>query len=579
MTHLARFSRLAAPILALGVGACNPPPESTPPDTQPPVATPLPATHVFLHGSVWTADPDSAWAQAVAVAGTEIVYVGDDEGARTHIGEATQVHDLSGKMLLPGFHDAHAHVFAAGGALGECDLQDQRDLALLRAALETCAANRDYGPDEWVIGYRWPLAAFENGTPPKAWLDDAFDGRPAFFLDSFAHSGWVSSRALEIAGIDAMTPDPPQGRVEHGPDGQPNGVLRDDAMELVTRHMPQRTDAQMAESLARGLAEAARFGITAYIDPGIDGRQASIYRQTDLAGGLTARVLASLSPNQEAASRFGVEIWPLVAQRKTLESARFKTHSVKVYIDGVIETETSFMLAPYLSGSNFPPFYPPDELNELYRRLDAEGLQIHTHAIGDAAIRQALDAYEYARAANGPGDNRHQIVHLQLIDEADIPRFAELSVAANFQGLWAYPDDYIEMAVPMVGEERVQQFYRLASVQRAGGLLVGGSDWDVSSLNPLDAIETMVRRQDPWAADGPELGDGERIDLETALAMYTRNAAHIMRLEAKSGMLKPGMQADMVVLDRNLFDIPPAAINDAAVELTLVGGEIVYRRD
>jgi predicted amidohydrolase YtcJ len=573
MTQITRHSRACAAILALLLSACDTATETTPTLSQGPAAT-----HAFLGGAVWTADPERPWAQAVAVAGSEILYVGDDEGVQAFIGETTRVHDLASKMLLPGFHDAHAHVLVAGGALAECDLQDQRDPARLRATLETCAANRDYGPEEWVLGYRWPLAAFEKGMPPKDWLDEVFEGRPAYFLDSFGHSGWVSSRALEIAGIDAMTPDPPQGRIEHGPNGQPNGVLRDDAMELVTRHLPEPTDARLAEGLARGLAEAARFGITAYVDPGIDGRQASIYRQTDLAGGLTARVVASLSPNQESASRFGEEIWPLLAQRKTLESKRFKTHSVKVYIDGVIETETSFMLEPYLSGSNFPPFYPPGELNELYRRLDAEGVQIHTHAIGDAAIRQALDAYEYARAANGPGDNRHQIVHLQLIDEADIPRFAELDVAANFQGLWAYPDDYIDMAVPLVGEDRVQQFYRLASVQRSGGLLVGGSDWDVSSLNPLDAIETIVRRQDPWAEDGPELGEGERIDLEAALAMYTRNAARVMRLETQTGMLRPGMQADLVMLDRNLFDVPPGAINEAQVELTMVGGEIVFEQ-
>jgi predicted amidohydrolase YtcJ len=564
---------MAVAVTALLVAACNPGAEAPPP-----AATVPPATHLFLHGAVWTADPERPWAQAVAVTDDSIAYVGDDAGAEAYRGPGTQVHDLSGKMLLPGFHDAHAHVFAAGGTLEECDLEDQRDLDRLRAMLGECAERGDYGPDEWVIGYRWPLAAFENGTPPKAWLDEAFDGRPAYFLDSFAHSGWVSSRALEIAGIDALTPDPPQGRIEKGADGQPNGVLRDDAMELVTRHIPARSDEALAASLERGLAEAARFGITAYVDPGIDLRQARIYQQTDRAGKLTARVLASLSPNQEAASRFGDEIWPLLSQRTGLESKRFKTHSVKVYIDGVIETETSFMLEPYASGSNFPPFYPPDELNELYRKLDAAGVQIHTHAIGDGAIREALDAYEYARDANGPNDNRHQIVHLQLIDPADIPRFGELGVAANFQSLWAYPDDYIEMAVPLVGQERVQQFYRLASVQRAGGLLVGGSDWDVSSLNPLDAIETAVRRQDPWAEDGPELGRDENVDLETALAMYTRNAAWVMRLENESGMLKPGMKADLVVLDRNLFDIPATGINDARVELTLVGGEPVYEQ-
>jgi len=536
------------------------------------------ADMVFMHGGVWTANPDSAWAEAVAIAGDEILYVGDDTGAAAFIGEGTRVHDLDGKILLPGFHDAHAHVMAAGGTADDCNLNDQRDLARMRALLEACAAEHKYAPDEWVLGYRWPLAAFENGMPPKVWLDEVFEGRPAFFLDSFGHNGWVSSRALEIAGIDALTPDPPQGRIEHDPDGQPNGVLRDDAMELVTRHIPEPTDAQLAESIAQGLAETARFGITAYVDPGLDARQASLYRQADLDGKLSARVLGSLSPNSEAAARFNDDIWPLLTQRHQLASKRFKTDSVKVYIDGVIETETSFMLEPYASGSNFPPFYPPDELNELYRKLDAEGLQIHTHAIGDGAIRQALDAYEYARKANGPNDNRHQIVHLQLIDEHDIPRFAELGVAANFQGMWAYPDDYIDMAIPLVGEERVQQFYRLASVQRAGGLLVGGSDWDVSSLNPLDAIETLVRRQDPWAEDGPELGENERIDLSTALDMYTRNAAWVMRLDRETGMLKAGMKADLVVLDQNLFEIPETRINEVRVALTMVGGKVVFEQ-
>jgi len=543
-----------------------------------PMQTVPEASIVFLNGGVWTADPENPWATALAVAGDDVLYVGDSEGASRFIGNDTRVYDLAGKMLLPGFHDAHAHVLAAGQALGDCDLQDQRDPARLRALLEACATEREYGPDEWVVGYHWPLAAFESGSPPKAWLDEVFAGRPAFFLDSFGHNGWVSSRALEIAGIDTLTADPPQGRIEHGPDGRPNGSLRDDAMELVTRHIPKPTASELAEGLERGLAEAARFGITAYIDPGLNGQQASVYRQTDLAGKLTARVVGSLSPNSEAASRFEDEIWPLVAQRRTLESPRFKTHSVKVYIDGVIETETSFMLEPYADHRNFPPFYPADELNELYRRLDAEGLQIHTHAIGDAAIRQALDAYEYARAANGPNDNRHQIVHLQLIDQADIARFAELNVAANFQGLWAYPDDYIEMAIPLVGEERVRQFYRIASVQRAGGLLVGGSDWDVSSLNPLDAIETMVRRQDPWTDQGDELGDGERIDLATALTMYTRNAAWVMRLDGETGMLQAGMKADLVMLDRNLFEIPASEINEAKVLLTMVDGEAVYER-
>lgn len=250
--------------------------------------------------------------------------------------------------------------------------------------------------------------------------------------------------------------------------------------------------------------------------------------------------------------------------------------SVKVYIDGVIETRTSFMIEPYLDGSNFPPFYAQEELNHLYQRLDDMGLQIHTHAIGDGAIRSALDAYEHALFENGPNDNRHQIVHLQLIDEADIPRFGELNVAANFQCMWCYPDVYIDLAVDIVGESRVQAFYPVRSVKDSGGLIVGGSDWDVSSLNPLDAIETAIRRQDPFEAGGRVLGDNEKIDLTAALDMYTRNGAHIMRLEDRTGSIEVGKRADLIVLDRNLFEIPVAEINEAQVLLTLLDGRKVY---
>ena len=217
-----------------------------------------------------------------------------------------------------------------------------------------------------------------------------------------------------------------------------------------------------------------------------------------------------------------------------------------------------------------------DELNALYEKFDAMGVQIHTHAIGDGAIRIALDAYEHAFLANGPNDNRHQIVHLQLIDEEDIPRFAELNVAANFQCMWCYPDVYIDLAVDIVGAERVQKFYPVRSIKDTGAMLVGGSDWDVSSLNPLDAIETAVRRQDPYEDTGRVLGEDQGIDLITALDMYTRNAAYIMRLEDKTDSIEVGKRADLIVLDRNLFEIPVTEINETRVLLTIMDGKTVY---
>jgi predicted amidohydrolase YtcJ len=538
------------------------------------------ADHVFVNGAVYTADAEHGWAEAVAIEGPVITFVGDNRSAGVYIGEQTTVHDLEGRMLLPGFHDTHAHVLSAGGSLNDCDLQAAESIDVIEKLLRECALEREYGPDDWVIGGRWELLAFADGSPRRKLLDEIFGGRPAYFVDSFGHTAWVSSRALEIAGIDSTTPDPPQGVIERDPvSGTPSGTLREDAMSLVSRHLPAASPEKLMRNLETGLAEAVRFGITAYIEPGLDAQDAEVYAEADRAGRLRARVLGALTPAGLAAARFGEEVFELVARREELRGTYFHPDAVKVYLDGVIETRTSYMLEPYLNGENFPSFYPLAELIDLFPKLDAAGLQIHTHAIGDAAIRLALDAYAATIEANGRSDNRHQIVHLQLIDEADIPRFGELGVAAGFQGLWVYPDDYIDLAVPIVGESRVERFYPVASVERAGGLLAGGSDWDVSSLDPLDAIETLVRRQDPWAGPGRVLGVGEEVSLETALDMYTRNAAWVMRLDEMTGSIEPGKRADLVVLDRNLFAIPVTEINEAAVLLTMMDGRVVYEAE
>lgn len=533
---------------------------------------------VFLNGAVYTMDPARPRVSAVAVRDGAIVYAGDDAGARALAGAATEIIDLGGRMLLPGFHDTHAHVLAGGTSLADCNLGDVRDGERILALLPGCLAEHAYAEDQWVIGARWALAAFPDGNPRKEWLDAVFGERPAYFVDSFAHTAWVSSKALEIAGIDALTPDPPQGVIERdAATGEPTGTLRDAAMELVARHIPPPTPEAMEKGLDLGLQEANRFGITAFIEPGLDQSQIDLYRRRDEAGRLSARVLASLSPISWHAGQAGEGLFDLVEQSGSLHGRRFRTGSVKIYIDGVIETRTSNMLEPYDDGSNFPPFYERETLFSIYERLHEQGIQIHTHAIGDGAIRLALDAYQRAAQRGGPLDNRHHIVHLQLIDEADIPRFGELGVAASFQGLWAYPDEYIDVAEPLLGAQRVERFYPVASVQRSGGLVVGGSDWDVSSLNPLDAIETLVRRQDPFADDGRILGAGEAIELDTALRAYTANAAHLMKLETVSGTIEPGKRADLVVLDRDLFAVEPTAINEAKVLLTLVDGAAVYR--
>jgi predicted amidohydrolase YtcJ len=532
---------------------------------------------VFMNGAVYTVDEHRSWVESVAVTDGAIIYVGTNDGAREYIGADTVVRDLDGQMLMPGFHDGHAHVLYGGSAESECDLQYEFDVDRIRGLLINCLEEYDYGSEEWVIGGQWPPGAFPDMNPSKDMLDEIFGRRPVVLSDAFGHNAWVNSRALEIAGIDSNTADPPQGViVRDAATGQPSGTLRDAAMDLVFRHVPEETDEERYAALMAGLKQANAFGITAYIEPGENEKGLEPYIQTDRRGELSARVVVSLSPIGLLPDRFGPEIFDLLAKRDQFRGRYLDVDSVKVYIDGVIETETSHMLQPYQGGGNFPPFYEPEELGALYQRLDSMGLQIHTHAIGDAAIRMALDAYEHALLANGPNDNRHQIVHLQLIDDDDIPRFAVLNVAANFQCLWCFPDIYVDWAVPIVGNDRVQKFYPVRRIQETGAMLVGGSDWNVTSLNPLDAIETAVRRQDPDAESGRVLGSNEEVDLATALDMYTRNAAYIMRLEHKSGSIEVGKRADLIVIDRNLFEIPVTEINEARVLLTLLDGEPVY---
>jgi len=538
------------------------------------------ADRVFINGAVYTADESHSWAEAVAINGGAIVFVGSDGDAVGFIGSKTEVVDLDGKMLMPGFHDGHAHVQYGGRAALGCNLMYELDVSKIRGLLAECLRSREYGPDDWVIGGGWPLAAFPDGNPSAAILDEILEGRPAYFSDAFGHNGWASSRALELAGIDMESPDPSNGViVRDAATGKPSGTLRENAMALIEDVLPVASEKERYGALLAGLQQARAFGITAFVEPGVAEDKLSLYRTADRRGDLTARVLASLSPINELAARFGPEIFDLLAKRDDFRGAYLDVDSVKVYIDGVIETRTSFMLEPYLDGSNSPPFYEQDELNALYERFDAMGLQIHTHAIGDGAIRAALDAYEHALFENGPNDNRHQIVHLQLIDEEDIPRFAELNVAANFQCMWCYPDVYIDLAVDIVGEERVEKFYPVRSIEKTGARLVGGSDWDVSSLNPLDAIETAVRRQDPFEESDRTLGKGEEIDLASALDMYTRNAAYVMRLEDKTGSIEVGKRADLIVIDRNLFEVPVSEINEARVLLTIMDGKTVYSVD
>mgnify|MGYP006082056039 FL=1 len=532
---------------------------------------------VFMNGGIYVSDKSHNWSEAIGIDDGVIVIVGSNDEVREFIGHKTNIIDLQDKMLMPSFHDGHAHVEYGGRDKIGCRINGRTSSMSTRQQLNECANNLNLKKDAWLTGGGWELFDFPDGAPSSEMLDEIFGGRPIVLSDAFGHNLWVSSKALELAGINSDTPDPPNGTIVRDLNtGKPSGTLRDSAMNIMLKVLPELTVEQQYKSLLVGIEEANKYGITAFIEPGVDQSLARLYKNLEDNEDLNARVMLALSPINALPGSVGSELFDLLAERGQYRGRYLNPDSVKIYIDGVIETQTSNMLEPYNDGSNFPPFYNQTELDELFQRLDEMKVQIHTHAIGDGAIRNALDAFEYALLHNGPNDNRHLIVHLQLIDKEDQSRFGELNVAANFQCLWCYPDPYIGFAEDVIGKDRVERFYPVRSLQKVGALLVGGSDWNVSSLNPLEAIETAIRRQDPYTKTGPTLGQNEEVDLYTALDMYTRNAAYVMRLEDKTGTIEVGKRADLIVLDRNLFEIPVTEISEAKVLLTLMDGREVY---
>ncbi len=538
------------------------------------------ADRVFLNGAVYTVDDDRSWAEAVAIKDGRIVYVGDNEAAGRWLGRSTEIVDLAGQMLLPGFHDSHIHIMIGVMADLECSVLRLETLDDVATKLKECTALAGVGDDGWILGGGWGEWLWAEANPQKGLLDVLFPDRPVYLESSFGHAAWVNSKAMQIVGLDAGTENPPAGVIEHDPEtGEPSGTLREAAMLLVKNKLPPMTLKQRTDRVRAGMALAHSVGITAVIEPGLDGNLIEPIINLADAGELNMRVLASLSPINWQPGVFDEGVFEFLEGREQWRRANLDVDSVKMYMDGVIEYGTSPLLEPYADESygSGEFFYSQEIVNEYMTRFDAMGIQVHVHAIGDAAIRRALNGFEAMRQANGLSDNRHQIVHLQLIHEDDRPRFGQLNVGAVFQSLWAYPDPAaMKLDVPMLGKERTWQMYPVASVQEAGGRIVGGSDYFVTDLNPLHAIEVAITRQDPYTNDGLVLNKDERVDLATMIDAYTINGAYQMGLDEEQGSIEVGKRADFVVLDRNLFELPASEINEAKVMMTVFDGRTVY---
>ncbi|MFC9342205.1 amidohydrolase [Streptomyces sp. NPDC057020] len=538
---------------------------------------------VFTGGPVFTVDPARTRASSLAVVGDRVVAVGHDE-VRELVGPRTEVVDLAGKLLIPGFQDAHVHAVFGGSELAECDLTGTVGVP---EYLGRVRAYADAHPDEeWITGGGWSMESFAGGLPTRELLDSVVPDRPVLLANRDHHGAWANTRALELAGITADTPDPADGRIERGPDGTPSGMLQEGATALVSRLVPPSTPADRLAGLLRAQKLLHSLGITGWQDAllgAFSGRAdpSDAYATAARDGSLTARVTGALWWDRQRGSE---QIAELVALREKLSHGRFRATSVKIMQDGIAENFTAAMTSPYLDGCGCATansglsFVDPGALRRYVAELDALDFQVHFHALGDRAVREALDAVEAAVAANGRRGNRHHLAHLQVVHPDDLPRFAALGALANVQPLWAAHEPQMdELTIPFLGPERSAWQYPFGDLVRAGATLVAGSDWPVSSPDPLAGIHVAVNRREPGTADERVFLPEQRLDPSTALAAYTAGSAHVNGHD-DAGALRPGNLADLVVLDRDILTGPPEEIAAARVERTYVGGRLVHAR-
>lgn len=525
---------------------------------------------IIRGGRIFTGDPRVPFADAVASRGERIIAVGPD--AETSVGPNTSVVYLDGALATPGFIDAHVHPATSGLDLLRCCFDVDGDST---SAVRTIAEYAAVHPDTpWIIGAGWLQSWFPRGCPSKALIDAVVPDRPVLVENSDGHGAWANSKALDIAGIGAGTPDPSDGRIERLPDGSPQGTLHEGAVKLVSRHAPPDTLDDFVAGLVRGQEELLRWGITGWQDANVSSLLHGAYLRLARSGDLRARVVGAMWWDRNR----GMDQIDELVDRRESSAKGFAPVSVKLMLDGVIENFTGSMIEPYLDESGAATenrgldFIAPEDLKEIVARLDAVGFQCHFHAIGDGAVRNALDAVETARTRNGAGDNRHHIAHIQVIHPDDVPRFAALDVVANAQPLWACIEDYQTMLTqPFLGAERSSWQYPFGSLLRAGATLGMGSDWGVSTGNVMQEIDVAVTRT---GDSGEPLNPAEAIDPISALAAFTSGSAYINHAEGDAGSISVGKLADFAVLDGD--PLREGGFRDTRVRSTIVGGEVVY---
>lgn len=508
---------------------------------------------IMIGGAVYTLNPTQPWASAVVIESGRIAYVGDTPHALGLKGPRAQVVNLRGLMVLPGFHDGHTHLISGGFRLLRCDLTKSFSLDSLYSRVRDCAATAPRS--RWLAGHGWP----DRFAPAlsRTNLDRLVPDRPAVFTSFDDSKIWVNSRALVSTGIRS------------------GSILEGEAAKRVWRSLPLPSKAEHREALRRALQIANSFGITSVFDAAAKPALLDAYRAADRAGELTVRVTAAQVVDR---TRGPEQVAEMAARRAATTGPRFHANAAKLFLDEEATLHTAALLEPYADDPRTRGrlLLERIRLNAIVRELDRQGFLVHMHAMGDAAVRAGLDAIAQAEQANNTRDRRHQIAHLGVVDPADIPRFAKFGVAANFQPLWFPADDLTAAATEVaLGASRTRWVMPMRSIAAAGARVVAGSDWPSTSMNPLEGMQAAITRQ-PLDERLPPRQPRERMALTDMIAAYTRNAALAAGEDSIDGSIMRGKAADLIVLDRNLFQTPPQSLHTARVLLTLLEGKVVY---
>ncbi|WP_312179768.1 amidohydrolase family protein [Arthrobacter sp.] len=548
------------------------------------------AETLLENGWVYTGSDAAPVQASLAIADGRILAVGTGDEIEATVGNGTKRVDLQGQLVVPGFQDAHIHPIFAGIEMLQCDLTAAETADEVLAAIAQYA---EENPDEpWILGAGWSMDMFPGGTPLRQQLDAVVPGRPVFLQNRDHHGAWANTAAFEAAGINAETPDPEGGRFEREADGTPAGTVHEGAADLFNHVKPSIPYELAYQGLLAAQQLLLAQGITAWQDAwvpvpeGNDADNLKVYMDAAKAGDLLVRVTACHWWDRTA----GIgQLDAILERRKAVadafDPAVLNANSVKVMVDGVAENYTAAMHHVYLDHHGHDTdnrgieFFDPAEMQEFVTAIDAAGMQVHFHALGDRAVTDALDAVDAARQANGANDNRHHLAHLQVVRSEDIQRFAPLNAAANVQALWACHEEQMDtLTLPFLEPGAEDRHYPFGELAAEGAHLVAGSDWPVSTADPLAAIHVAVNRASP-DSELPPLGpESQKLSLKQILDAYTQGTAWINHLDAQTGTLEPGKLADLAILDTNLFALAAEDLHRAAVTQTWIGGNCVYQR-